>query len=565
MLPKSNVLTVAISGVLIVALLLAWLLVSKPTRGTASEGTSSSQSDKTGAESERPTELETTPMKPRADVATAQERETAARASKTSSLRIHVHYSAAGLDAPPERLEVGISNRHGTSFQPQEVAPNEYVLAEASAGDYIIAAQAHGFRPAVTRVRISAQERETTATITLMPSRLLRVRWRTDDGRPIQVSIADVKQFTESVLLEVYATKFSMSDARPLDRHALAVLRSKVVIDESEPGARVAHEKRIGWARPEPIDPRASTDIFGTMNIDEEGIIWANAYCGGVCVATIPVQPKQTEIEFVTPLGDLERPGGTVNFIVVDDATGQPIEEAMFDGQFESNKEGLVLGRFIPPGPGSGRITATFYASIVVHFVMRGEQLLDLGTIRLTAQPRSAHFSVVDESGAPIGGLQFELIALDEIESRRSAHGASYWAPSDAMHRGDVHANLHFLGVHDARYVLRCNADRFDTVPRIVQASQLSTSERRSIAELAVQPAGKASFVLDAPFAKGTQVVIETPEGLPLRELDIDEFGIATTDILARAYRLHLIEYGRATGSIDVRVDSNPFVFEIRR
>jgi hypothetical protein len=208
------------------------------------------------------------------------------------------------------------------------------------------------------------------------------------------------------------------------------------------------------------------------------------------------------------------------------------------------------------------------YRQAIVSFTARTGETVDLGTVRLVAANPSALFDVVAAKDEMVQGTSFELVALEDDADPtrpRPMHIATceYRRPGE----GKVPAaNLRFDDVQRGRYLLRCRSQGLDALPRIVEPHELRlASDTAPIAEIVVRAAGLASFVLDPPIVKGTQVIIETTTGLPLRELDVDEYGVATTNLSAGDYRLHLVEYGRATGAVDVRVDSSPFVFEIHR
>lgn len=485
-------------------------------------------------------------------------------------LRVQVRY-ASGVDEHPDGLDVGVSSFTGILFKLRHVTPNEFELADAAPGSYIVAAKARGFRTAVARTHISDKSSESELTVTLVPQRIVRVRWRSEDGRAISASLADAKQTSDSVLLEICATKFPAFDARPPDRHVLDRIRSEIVFYESPTGARVAREKRIDWVNLEAIYESSLTDQFGMLSLDEDGAFWANAYCRGVCVESRLVDSGQAEVEFVTPLDDLTHRGGAVKLVVVDDATGQPIEGASlridtFEGSGVSNVDGSLLCEFVPPGPRIGVLKAEDRPDSILNFTTRLGETTDLGTLRMLTTALEAHFRLVDEAGNPVDGVQLELADLDADALSPLPILSTLLASSSESLRATTGANIDFSGLQRVRHVLRCRVKSVDISPRIVDASELSSaSHPRLIAEIVLRAANTASFVLDPPIAKGTQVVIETPSGLPWRELDVDEFGVATTDILAGSYKLHLVEYGRPTSAVDVHVDTNPFVFEIHR
>ena len=79
---------------------------------------------------------------------------------------------------------------------------------------------------------------------------------------------------------------------------------------------------------PEPIEERTSSDDFALLNFDEDGVVWASAFVNGDCVASLPIDQGQREVEFITPLTGITRQSATVSFAVVDDLTSQPIAGA---------------------------------------------------------------------------------------------------------------------------------------------------------------------------------------------------------------------------------------------
>jgi hypothetical protein len=303
------------------------------------------------------------------------------------------------------------------------------------------------------------------------------------------------------------------------------------------------------------------------MTLEEEGTLWANAFSCGEWIASLPIEQGQSEVEFVTPIGDLQRNGGTVKCAVVDDATGQPIEGAtlrvdLIETSGVSSRDGLLSCEGVAPGRRVGVLKADNYADTILKFTMPIGETVDLGTVRMGAVAPEALFRVVDDKGVVVAGVSFELV--DPYESAATTQPIR--SETSASGGAGASANLHFVGLQRIRYLLRCKDQVFDAAPRLVEPGELRTPPNTSsIAEIVVRPAGLASFVLDPPIAKGTQVVIESPAGHSLREIAVDEFGVAWTYLLAGDYRLHLVEYGRATDSVDVRIDRSPFVFEIHR
>lgn len=560
---KSNVLALAIVVALIAVAILAWTFLSRPASPSGSERVEKVEEAESPTRPERAAELETPATSSRSDVGALHER--AATTASATSLRVDVRY-ASGLDEQHDGLEVGIANRLGVLFQPRHVATNAFVLEDAPPDIYLVSAKAPGFRTAVERTTLAPKSTDAKVTITLQKERSVLVRWRGDDGRPITECVASEKLKDEISLLEIFVTKFQPSDgARPPARGALWILSRKLVVDEDASGKLTARDANVWIAREIP-DPKRGPDAFGVVSPGEDGRLWASAYYCGAWLASLPIEPNQTEVEFVTPIGDLERRGGTLKLLVVDDATGRAIEGAKLkvhvdsiEASAASGIDGQLTATLVPPGRGVGELEAEDHAEIAISFTMRDGETVDLGIVRMEAAAPEACFRIVDENGAPAAGVYFELVAADGITIGATSGPT---LPNDSA----ATSNIRFGAVQRTRCVLRCRDLSLDAAARAVEASELrSPGNTTPIATIVVRPANIASFVLDPPIAKGTQVVIESTAGHPLRELDVDEFGIAATGILAGDYRLHLVEYGRATGSVDVRVDTNPFMFEIHR
>lgn len=59
--------------------------------------------------------------------------------------------------------------------------------------------------------------------------------------------------------------------------------------------------------------------------------------------------------------------------------------------------------------------------------------------------------------------------------------------------------------------------------------------------------------------------MVETLEGLPVRTLETDEFGIVPLCLAGRNYNPVFIEDGIPRPALRLAVDTNPFVLQIRR
>src|SRR6187402_2526588 len=153
MLPKTNVLALAIVAALIAVLLCLWMFVSRP-KQTAGRRTDAARTEDAASALERGPLLESTSASTRTDVNALREGESASPGANKPTLRIQVRY-ASGRDEQPEGLAVGISNRMGELFQPRHTTPNEFELLEEAPDVYLVTAKAEGFRRTLARAVLS--------------------------------------------------------------------------------------------------------------------------------------------------------------------------------------------------------------------------------------------------------------------------------------------------------------------------------------------------------------------------------------------------------------------------
>ncbi len=574
MLPKSNVLALVLVLVLLGVLFLAWALRQRPTEtphpGRAGESSTAASADTAGS-----AVLDDAGAKPRTDLAPKGSREPSVSSKPKPSLRIQVGYDP-GIEEEALGLDVEVSTRTGIVLKPRHTAPNEYVLVEEAPGVYIIAAKADGYRATVARATLAADSFESRTTITLRPERTVRVRWRSDDGRPIRESLVEAAlPVNEVCTLEVVATRFRPLEAWPVPRrHALGMVNAKLMIVEDADGRRqVLDPEAVVWSAQR--EPNESPADFGLLSLEEDGPLWASAYDRGRWLTSVPIAASAEDVDIVTPLAAFAVAGGTIKARVIDDEIGAPVEGAWLRFQGEasdtdaaSDARGEIVRSGIPPGAKRVLFESGLQSTPPIAVEVGAGETIDLGTIRLGSRSLGAAFRVVDEAGALVSGVMFVLIELEDEHDPAWPY-VSFAASSAEVKSADgtlEKANLRFLGLDRARYVLLCRGQGLDSLPRIVEARELRPGPVSAVlGEIVVTPAGLAGFVLDPPIAKGTQLVIESPAGLPLRELEVDKFGIATTSIARGRYRVHLVEYGRPTSAIETMVDSDPFVFEILR
>lgn len=496
-----------------------------------------------------------------------------ADAKLRTSLRIHVLYQNGSRDEAPG-LDVGVANLAGTILTTRHVGPNEFVLAEEPPGSYVVAVKAQGYRPAVVPAEMGASAAESSVTLTLTPVRRLSLRWRAADGRPIEEALLDPSFPDEVARLAIAVTKVRWPREHvPSRSETIALVEKELLAYEDAQGSPAVRDARFDPRLESPAEKRRSDDLFADVEISEDGPLWVSAFSRGECVAMQPVGSEDAEAVIISPLADLVRKGSSLRVVVIDDLTGAPIEGAwiMLDGEDtgdrSSDANGLLVCDRLRPGPRVATIATESYSHVQKRITLRTDEELDLGTIRLGADYLAATCRVVDERGAIAVGVGFELVEFEEDRSGppRVVLAATSDIVRDAEHPEQA-PNLTLFPLSRGRYLLRCRGLQVDALPLVLEEHALTPyGHPRTASVIVVRRACATTLVIDPPIAEGTRAVIETPDGVPLRELDLDLFGTASTDLLPSSYRLHLVEYGLATEAVEMVVDRNPCVIHIHR
>ena len=486
------------------------------------------------------------------------------------SLRIHVRYSTAEEDEP-NGLAVGVANVGGEILQPRHVGANEYLLVEEPPGTYVVVVKAPGYRTMTAQAQLAASVAESSVTLTVRPERQLVVRWRADDGRPIAEALTELPDAEDHVELAIVLTKFRWREEfLPPTSARLAFVQKNLLISADGPNGAGAYEVKFD----EPPIAHDGSDVFTRLAIEEDGPLWISAFSRGERVDLLPIGVDDTEVSVVTALSELSRQGCSLKVVIVDDLTGAPIESAWCSidgdeaGDTTSDAQGRLVLEHLRPGPARVTFFAERNTFQNVWCVLRTGETIDLGTVRLNQQFAALYFRIVDQNGALAVGVPFELVEL-EGEQGCLVHDIAMSVRSDVIKdpaAPERAPNLEFFPLTPGRYLLRCRNYVVDAAPRIVTAQDFVPYRNpRGVPVIVVRGTYSVDIVLDPPIAKSTRAVIESEEGLVLRDLELDEFGVASAYLLPGTYRLHLVEYGQPSADVEMRVDRDPFVFAIHR
>jgi hypothetical protein len=105
-------------------------------------------------------------------------------------------------------------------------------------------------------------------------------------------------------------------------------------------------------------------------------------------------------------------------------------------------------------------------------------------------------------------------------------------------------------------YVAMCTSPRLDSAPVVFDGASTARGVDTVTATISVRPVRQISFVFDEPPRVGTLMMIETTDGLPVRALEMDEFGIVPVWLGGTDY---------LTVSVPFTVNSDPCILRIKR
>jgi hypothetical protein len=182
---------------------------------------------------------------------------------------------------------------------------------------------------------------------------------------------------------------------------------------------------------------------------------------------------------------------------------------------------------------------------------------IDLGTIRLTPA-RAARLRVVDAAGKPVNAAEITIVRLATYDGTQAPFDLQHeWSKEDGI--------VTFARVCREKYVAASTAPRLDSVPVLFDGSLAMDNADTIVGTIVLRPVRQISLVFDEPPRIGTLMMIETPDGLPVRTLEMDEFGVVPVWLGGTDYRIHLVEDGSPTASVPLSIDSDPCIRRIKR
>jgi hypothetical protein len=454
--------------------------------------------------------------------------------SKLRRLRVLVRFTEAleALELPEDEIDVRAVNLTGALYDPRREGRSTFVFDDLQPAAYLLRAKSRHSIALTSRVEVKDEHSETVVTLTLQPSRFIRVRWRTPDGRPITACVTESPTEAGIVQFEVHATRTELQSIRRradsldwagVDYRIEHFANTRNVVESGfEPaqidGLRVRRDfSRWERTRPgdpntteerrRPLDPNVTPDTIGLFELDTFTGVWISAWYQNQRIASRFVGQSENEVVFVTPCPLIPL---------------EPIER-------ERTRRG--------PNP--------------VLDAPKGDQ------------PRLV-FTAVDESRRPLRAVPFELQRL-ESKSPSGVDEGPDLEPFRSLNTLESVPNLELVNVPRARYVLRCASEHYACDPVIIEPDMLPATGTAGPIEIVLRRAIIVGIAISPAPASRSRIRVFTSAGLFLRETEVDEFGAATTRLAFGAYRAELVEFGRVVFEASFAVDRDPFVLEVRR
>jgi hypothetical protein len=342
---------------------------------------------------------------------------------------------------------------------------------------------------------------------------------------------------------------------------------------DAESGHLVPHPGYYQDRTPDHSAPqrKPEDDDFGLLEVPAHPPFEVGAWIGGVLLDTQTVTEGQREVVFTTNLSILGQTRVPVSACFVDDVTGAPVEHVRMSasqaGGIETKTESNCGKLEVDPGWSviqfdidfaySPETERTQYAPMALQIHGIAGRPIDLGTVRL-APARAARLRVVDAAGVPVKENEITVV-------RRASYDGSQ-APFD-LQRAWTKADgiVTFSRVAREQYVAMSTAPRLDSTPIVFDGGAVPDGTDSIVGTIVVRPVRQISLVFDDPPLIGTLMMIETPDGLPVRTLEMDEFGVVPLWLGGTDYRIHLVEDGSVTASVPLKIDSDPCIRRIKR
>jgi hypothetical protein len=510
-----------------------------------------------------------------AELADPTHRESTTDSANAGSLRIRVTF-ANQPNHKPDELQVRVSDLLGVQRDAHRESPTDFVVPVLALGEYVVLAEERWAIPAAVHAKVTERGREALVEIALAAKTSLSVHWKSTDGTPIVDAIAAHLEDDLHRSLVVYASRAPIAESGPLPASLAIASRSQ----EFDVGFDSTGERHVlqGYGDLAKVEGRPSgrgNDFFGSLDVPAEPPFFVSAWSCGALIETQSVAVGQRAVVFTTTLEQVKPSTVPVKFCVVDDDTGQPRRDVYVwtrgDSKERELNEDEVLSGWHELDVEQGQVTLHIdwrnesdsgtdlpgFAPITRELRLSKGHPLDLGLIGVS-RARKATYRVVNESGKPVEGAEFALVNLSSYDGS-AEHGElrRVWSNPEGL--------LEFTGLTHERYAITCSSPRIDATPFVIDGSRIAPGDERIIRDIVVRPVRQISLVFDDPPRVGTLMMIETPDGLPVRTFEMDEFGIVPLWLGGTDYRVHLIEDGVPTASVPFRVTSDPCVLRIQR
>jgi hypothetical protein len=490
----------------------------------------------------------------------------------TGSLRIRVAFEH-GSDHAPRGLAVRVSNLLGVQRDARSESPLEFVAAGLLPGEYVVVAGEDSSITTAVHANVLAPGKESSVGIVLQPVRMVSVRVESADRRPLAESAEESLFSRFQVNLTIRASREPFKRDDPPDAFAtLAGIDSWFTLEVVNGTRRFVPSSARDHIVVSKGSMPPSQGSVGVLSVPSTARFFVSAWLSGELFETQPVEKGQSEVVFTVPEKALEPAPLPVTYCLVDDETDEPIRAPIITSDsgapmrtatVDPDHPGCGVMQIAPgwstlqfqPSDPDGRADERFCPCRVrVH--VSANQHLDLGQVRCS-RARSVRFRVLDDHGSPVEGAEFELVRLSAYDGSEKPEVVRVWS--------NKKGELEFVQLARERYVVRCSTPRLDAAPRVVDGERLAPGDDRIFGDIVVTPVRQISLVFDEPPLVGTLIVVESRDGLPIRSVDVDEFGIVPLWLAGTDYRVHLVEDGVVTPDVPFSVDKDPFVLRIHR
>ncbi len=492
----------------------------------------------------------------------------------TGSLRIRISFAQDPKHEPRE-LQLRVSDLLGIQRDAHRESAFEYLVPGLAPGEYVVSAIEAASIGTTRRASIEKKKRESLVEIELEPKTSLSIRWRSPEGRGIEAAILDapIEPGERTLTVRASSKPIDPDGPRP-ERLQIATLQEELnlVRDEENQKLMPAPRQTSDLRTEPPLSKHpVDDDLFGSLDVPAHPPFEVSAWIGGVLMEAQTVSEGQREVVFTTKLDALAGAHATVSCCIVDDFTNAPVAHARISvgqatGQPDEAEPGCSSIQIDPgwaliqidtdtvlPAEGGG----LHYAPMLIPVHAFAGGTLDLGTIRLSPA-QSARLRVVDNEGKPVQQAEITIVRQDSYDGTR--------APDDLRRVWSDQSGIATVTrVSRGRYVAMCTSPRLDSPPTVFDGASIASGANGIAAEIVVRPVRQVSLVFDEPPRVGTLMLIETPEGLPVRTLEMDEFGIVPLWLGGTEYRAHLVEDGEPTVSVPFTVNSDPCILRIKR